>query len=195
MTADAWKSGVELDGFTLGEVVHAGGMGTLFHVTKPGFSQPLVMKLPRLGPDQPSEAIIGFETEATISPTLKGPHAPACVAVGDLTSTPYLVFEFVEGECLEQRMATGPLPALEVASVGAALADGLACRASASGDPPRFQALRSCLGELDDFDGHGQRGLQRARGARAEAVTPGATLDGRSPRAANDAEDVCGVSR
>ena len=34
------------------------------------------MKLPRIGPDQPSESVVGFETEATIVPTLRGPHVP-----------------------------------------------------------------------------------------------------------------------
>ena len=36
--------------------------------------RPLVMKLPRIGPDQQSESVVGFETEATIVPTLRGPH-------------------------------------------------------------------------------------------------------------------------
>jgi len=125
MAPNPWKPGATLDGFTLGEVVHTGGMGTLFRVTKPGSSEPWLMKVPRLGPGQPSEAIIGFETEAAIAPTLKGEHVPSCIAVGDLASTPYLVLEFVEGECLEDVISAAPLPALEVARIGAALADAL----------------------------------------------------------------------
>ena len=117
--------GAELDGFTLGDRVHGGAMSTLFRVTKPGIVGPLIMKVPRVGPKEPREAIIGFETEAMIVPTLKGPHVPAFVASGALEQTPYLVTEWVDGRNLEDMLAGGPLAPAEVASIGAALADGL----------------------------------------------------------------------
>ncbi|HEY0469000.1 MAG TPA: bifunctional serine/threonine-protein kinase/universal stress protein, partial [Polyangiaceae bacterium] len=119
-----WQPGAELDGFTLGQVLHTGGMGAIFRVTKPGLTQPAVIKLPRLGLEQ-SEAIIGFQTEATIVPILKGPHVPSVIAVGDLATTPYLALEWIEGQCLEGLLDSGPLSAPEVARVGAALADAL----------------------------------------------------------------------
>lgn len=118
-------AGTEVDGFTVGDRVNGGGLGHLFRVTKPGLQQPLVMKLPRLGRDEPSASIIGFETEATILPTLKGTHVPAFVAVGDLARTPYLVTEWIEGQGLVERLAQGRLPPAEVAQVGAAIADAL----------------------------------------------------------------------
>jgi serine/threonine protein kinase len=117
--------GATIDGFTLDAQVHAGAQGNLFRVTKPGLDRPLVMKVPRVGPHAPSESIIGFETEAMIVPTLKGPHVPAFVAVGDLVRTPYLVTEWVEGRVLEDMLAGGPLAPADVARVGAALADAL----------------------------------------------------------------------
>jgi serine/threonine protein kinase len=122
---DALKPGAELDGFTLGERLGAGGMGALFRVTRTADQRPLVMKLPRVGPDEPSESIIGFETEATILPTLKGPHVPAFVAGGDLGGTPYLVMEWIDGRTLENLLAGGKLEPTEVARIGAALADAL----------------------------------------------------------------------
>ena len=88
------KPGTEIDGFTLGDRVHGGAMSTLFRVSKPGIDQPLVMKVPRVGPKEPRESIISFETEALIFPSLKGPHVPSFVAVGDLAQTPYLVTEY-----------------------------------------------------------------------------------------------------
>ncbi len=50
--------GAEIDGFFIARRSRArlGGMGALFRVTKPGIERPLVMKLPRLGPSEPSEA-------------------------------------------------------------------------------------------------------------------------------------------
>ncbi|HET9958489.1 MAG TPA: bifunctional serine/threonine-protein kinase/universal stress protein [Polyangiaceae bacterium] len=121
----ALEPGAAIDGFTLGPRVHAGGMGYIFRVSKPDDPRPLLMKLPRLGPEEPSEAIVSFETEATIAPTLQGPHVPAFVAAGDLTRTPYLVLEWVDGKSLDQVLAAGPLVPLEAARVGAAVADAL----------------------------------------------------------------------
>ncbi len=46
---------------------------------------PAVMKVPRVGPDEPSENLISFETEASILPALSGPHVPRFVAAGDLS--------------------------------------------------------------------------------------------------------------
>jgi eukaryotic-like serine/threonine-protein kinase len=83
------------------------------------------MKVPRIGPDEPSEGIISFETEATIVPTLKGPHVPPFVAVGDLARTPYLVTEWVDGQSLEDLLGSDRLPPPQVAYIGAAIADAL----------------------------------------------------------------------
>jgi len=85
----------------------------------------LVIKVPRLGREQGSEALIGFQTEAAILPMLKGPHVPAFIAAGDLASAPYLAMEWIAGECLEDVLGKGPVPALELVRVGAALADAL----------------------------------------------------------------------
>jgi serine/threonine protein kinase len=117
--------GSEIDGFTVGARVHPGAQATLYRVTKPGLDRPLVMKLPRVGPDQPSESVVAFETEVMIAPALTGPHAPVFVAAGDLARVPYLVTEWIEGRTLAEMTRAGLLPPAEVARVGAALADAL----------------------------------------------------------------------
>jgi serine/threonine protein kinase len=119
------ESGTEIDGFTLGDRVHAGAMGALFRVTKPGLDRPLVMKLPRLERNAPRESVVAFQTEAMVVPELKGPHVPAFIAAGDLASTPYLVVEWVEGRPLEAEVDRAPLRAVEVVEIGTALADAL----------------------------------------------------------------------
>jgi len=121
----ALKQGADIDGFTIGERVHSGAMGNIYRVTKAGYSQPLIMKVPRIGPDEPSEGIISFETEAAIVPTLKGEHVPPFIAAGDLARTPYLVTEWVDGQSLEDLVSKGRLPPQQVASIGAAIADAL----------------------------------------------------------------------
>ena len=117
--------GATIDGFEIGERLHAGAMGNIFRVTKPGLSAPMIMKVPRVGPNEPAETIISFETEATIVPALSGPHVPKFVAAGDITRTPYLVTEWIEGHSLLEAMRSAPLPVDEVARIGAAIADAL----------------------------------------------------------------------
>jgi len=125
---DAVGVGGEVGGYRIGERIHVGGTGNLFRVTPaygpdPGF--PLLMKLPLVGHGQPSVSVVGFEMELMILPALAGPHVPRFVAAGDLTTLPYLVMEWVEGESLAAIAGAAPIPAAEVTRIGAAIADAL----------------------------------------------------------------------
>jgi eukaryotic-like serine/threonine-protein kinase len=125
MVLSAIKPGFEIDGFRIGDEIHSGGMGTIYRVERDGDPAPMIMKVPRVGPGEPVEAIVAFETEATIVATLTGEHVPRFVAAGDVTKMPYLVTEWVEGENLDKWIAQGPLPVQDVVRVGAAIADAL----------------------------------------------------------------------
>ena len=98
MTSQRWQPGEVLDGFTLGELVHTGGMGAIFRVAKPGLTFPAVMKLPQLGVPQAGEAIVAFQTEVMIAPTLQGPHVPKFIAAGDLAP----IFDWLEANIWSQ---------------------------------------------------------------------------------------------
>ena len=52
------ETGSVLDGFTIGECVHAGGMATLWTVTHPGIDVPLLMKIPRVSEGEDPAAIL-----------------------------------------------------------------------------------------------------------------------------------------
>lgn len=117
------EPGTVLDGFRIEGLVHTGGMALLYRVTggpEPGF--PMLMKVPRLGPGEPATSVISFEIEETLLRALSGPHVPRFVAAGDLSATPYLVMEEIEGRSLKEWAERAPLPADEVARLGAALA-------------------------------------------------------------------------
>lgn len=114
-----------VDGFRLGECIHSGAQARIFRVIGPEASFPTVMKVPRLGPDEASENLISFETEASILPALSGPHIPRFVAAGDLAKAPYLVIEWIDGETVDSMLKRGPLSPSEAARVGAAIADAV----------------------------------------------------------------------
>jgi eukaryotic-like serine/threonine-protein kinase len=123
--ADLPAPGETVDGFLIGEQVHAGGMGVIHRVTRPGLAFPAVMKIPRLGPGEPASSVVSFEVEQTVLAALSGPHVPRFVAAGDLTVHPYLVMEEIAGRPLSEWTERAPLPAAEVAALGSALASAL----------------------------------------------------------------------
>lgn len=120
------KTGDVVDGFTVGERLHAGGMGVIFRCDpppdRPDLDVPLLIKVPRLGPGEPSESVVTYEVEVTVHSALRGPHVPRFVAAGDLARQPYLVMEHVQGQSLKDWVERAPLPPEEVAALGAAIA-------------------------------------------------------------------------
>jgi eukaryotic-like serine/threonine-protein kinase len=121
----AVETGGEVDGFRVGERVHAGGMGLLYRVTGRGVGFPMVMKVPRLGHGEPGETIVSYEVESTVLAALKGAHVPRFVAAGDLSAQPYIVMEWVEGRSLAEWTRRGPSAVPEVQRLGGALATAL----------------------------------------------------------------------
>ena len=118
--------GAEIDGFTIGECVHNGGMATLWSVTHPGIEGPLLMKIPRVSEGEDPAAIVSFEMEQMILPRLSGPHVPACFATGDFARQAYVVMERVGGATLYKRLPDLPLPYDEARLLAGKIAVALA---------------------------------------------------------------------
>src|SRR5437016_3343773 len=95
--------GADIDGFTVGECVHSGGMATLWSVTHPDIAVPLLMKIPRVSEGEDPAAIVSFEMEQMILPRLSGRHVPACFATGDFARQAYVVIERIPGQTLYKR--------------------------------------------------------------------------------------------
>jgi nucleotide-binding universal stress UspA family protein len=119
------EPGVIVDGFRLEEAVHLGGMATLWRVSRPGMSQPMLMKVPRIGEGADPAAIVSFEMEQMIMPRLIGVHVPKIFAVGGFAQQPYLVMERIDGKSLFERLDKLPLPYAEVADIGVKIATAL----------------------------------------------------------------------
>jgi serine/threonine protein kinase len=127
MTKSNIETGSVIDGFTIGEQVHSGGMATLWSVTHPGISVPLLMKIPRVSEGEDPAAIVSFEMEMMILPRLSGPHVPQCFGTGDFARQAYVVIERIPGVTLYRRLGELPLPYEEarllVGKIATALAD------------------------------------------------------------------------
>ena len=121
------EPGEELDGFTIEECIHSGGMAHIYRVRytegarDPGF--PLAMKVPRMTAGDGAENIVSFEVEYQIMQVLTGSHVPRFVAAGDLENVPYLVMEYVHGQTLERWLEAPERPGIKgLAGLGTAVA-------------------------------------------------------------------------
>ena len=123
---DIFQEGKVVDGFTLGKEVHRGGMASLFSATKEGIDIPILLKIPRVGKDQPVESLIGFETELTILRSLKSPFVPQYLGSGNMATRPYIAMGRVEGRPLEDLIKEGKVFTIdEVVRIGADLAQAV----------------------------------------------------------------------
>ena len=120
------QPGAVIDGFTVGDWVHSGGMATLWSVTWPDLDTPLLMKIPRASEGEDPAAIVSFEMEQMILPRLSGPHVPACFGAGDFARQAYVVIERIPGQTLYSRLGELPLPYDEVRVIGWKIATALA---------------------------------------------------------------------
>src|SRR5437763_1032582 len=120
------QPGAVIDGFTVGECVHNGGMATVWSVSQPGIEAPLLMKIPRVAEGEDPAAIVSFEMEQMILPRWSGPHVPACFATGDFARQAYVVIERIRGQTLYKRLADLPLAYEEARAMAAKIASALA---------------------------------------------------------------------
>jgi serine/threonine protein kinase len=124
------EPGVELDGFTIEECIHSGGMAHIYRVRytdarhNAGF--PMAMKIPRMTAGDGAENIVSFEVESQIMQVLTGTHVPRFVAAGDLERVPYLVMEYIAGRTLQHWLDLQPrVSAHTIARLGAAMAQAV----------------------------------------------------------------------
>ncbi len=102
-------TGLEIDGFILGDRLHKGGFATIWDVTHPDHTLPMVMKVPSITDGFDGPTIVGFEVEQMIMPRLSGPHVPKIIAIGDFAVMPYLVCERIAGTPLSNRFLATPV--------------------------------------------------------------------------------------
>lgn len=108
---DIFQTGKVINGFLVGEEVYRGGMAVLYSATREDIDQPILLKIPRVGKDQPVESLIAFETELTIFKALKSPYVPNFYAAGNMAKNPFIAMQRVQGESLEKILQReGQLP-------------------------------------------------------------------------------------
>ena len=113
--------------FALERLVATGGMGEVYLARHAELGTEVALKLlPAMQLEAAASVRERFAREARLTASVQHPGVVRvldCDVAGD---RPYLVLEFVAGQTLRQRLASGPLPVVLAAQVAAAAADVLA---------------------------------------------------------------------
>src|SRR6266568_2414100 len=91
-----------------------GGMSTVYRAYDIVLERPVAIKLMHREIASDSDQLERFRREARSVAQLNHPHVVGVIDAGEDSGTPYIVFEYVEGETLKGRIRRcGPLPVVE----------------------------------------------------------------------------------
>lgn len=120
MAISATQDGTELIGQTVGEryrieeVVGAGGMATVYRAFDSTLERDVALKVMRREVTGDADQLERFRREARAAAKLGHPHIVTVIDAGEENGRPYIVFEYVPGETLKQRIKSqGRLPITE----------------------------------------------------------------------------------
>jgi serine/threonine-protein kinase len=102
------------DRYKIEEVVGAGGMATVYKAFDQTLERPVAVKVMRREVVKEADQLERFRREARAAAKLSHAHIVTVIDAGEENSRPYIVFEYVPGETLKQRIKSeGPLPITE----------------------------------------------------------------------------------
>src|ERR687888_1806920 len=121
------------DRFRLDEKIGAGGMSTVYRAFDPTLERWVAIKLMHRDISSDPDQLERFRREARAAAALNHPHVVTVIDAGEDEGTPYIVFEYVEGETLKERIRRfGRLPVPEAVAyaieIGRALSSAHARR-------------------------------------------------------------------
>src|ERR1700752_2696654 len=119
--------GMQLNGrYRLDAQIGAGGMSTVYRAFDATLDRRVAIKLLHREMSADSDQLERFRREARAVAQLSHPHIVGVIDAGEDDSRPYIVFEYVEGETLQERIRRlGPLPIPEAVAYAIEIARAL----------------------------------------------------------------------
>src|SRR3954465_6992407 len=121
--------GMQLSGrYRLDAQIGAGGMSTVYRAFDVNLERQVAIKLLHREMSADSDQLERFRREARAVAQLSHPHIVGVIDAGEDESRPYIVFEYVEGETLKDRIRRlGRLPVDEALAYAIEIARALGC--------------------------------------------------------------------
>ncbi|MCK6490129.1 MAG: bifunctional serine/threonine-protein kinase/formylglycine-generating enzyme family protein [Planctomycetes bacterium] len=125
-------SGVEWDGFTLGDLIGSGGMGEVYRALQHGTGRLVAFKVLPPAQERDPLRLARFANEARAAALVRHPQVVAVHAAGEHDARPWIAMELVTGGTLAERIAArraggeGPFPPLAALDLARQAAQGLA---------------------------------------------------------------------
>jgi len=121
--------GTQLSGrYRLDAQIGAGGMSTVYKAFDTNLERPVAIKLLHREMSADSDQLERFRREARAVAQLSHPHIVGVIDAGEDENRPYIVFEYVEGETLKDRIRRlGRLPVDESLAYAIEIARALGC--------------------------------------------------------------------
>ena len=119
------ERGTRLGPYEIESVLGAGGMGEVYRARDTLLKRDVAIKVLPLAFASDPERIARFQREAEVLATLNHPNIAAIHGLQDSDSVRSLVFEFVDGPTLADRIGGRPMPLDEVLAIARQIADAL----------------------------------------------------------------------
>jgi serine/threonine protein kinase len=118
-------TGRRLGAYQVQERIGVGGMGEVYRAHDTKLRRDVALKiLPRQFTNDP-DRLARFEREAYVLASLNHPHIGAIYGLEDADGVRALVLELVDGETLADRIARGPISAMEALTIARQMVDAL----------------------------------------------------------------------
>src|SRR5215210_6643801 len=126
---DGGVIGTEISGrFRIDEKIGSGGMSSVYRAFDPTLERWVAIKLMHRDISSDPDQLERFRREARAVARLSHPHVVTVIDAGEDDGTPYIVFEYVAGETLKDRIRRlGRLPAPEAVAYAIEVGRALAC--------------------------------------------------------------------
>jgi len=121
----ALPEGTRLGPYEIAGLLGAGGMGEVYRARDPRLGRSVAIKILPAAFSTDSDRLWRFEREARAVASLNHPHISTVHDIGEHDGHRYLVMELLEGQPLNARLESGPLPMPELLEVAMQIADGL----------------------------------------------------------------------
>jgi eukaryotic-like serine/threonine-protein kinase len=116
------------DRFRLEEKIGSGGMSSVYRAFDPTLERWVAIKLMHRDISSDPDQLERFRREARAVAQLNHPHVVTVIDAGEDEGAPYIVFEYVEGETLKDRIRrNGRLPVAEAVAYAIEIGRALEC--------------------------------------------------------------------